>query len=44
MRFVSGLLFFLLVTSAFGGAAGTVSGTASYRDRIALPPDAVFAR
>jgi uncharacterized lipoprotein YbaY/heat shock protein HslJ len=25
-----------------GGAVSTVSGTASYRERIALPPDAVF--
>jgi len=25
-----------------GGAAPTVSGTASYRERVALPPDAVF--
>ena len=42
MRFVSVLLCLLLVTKAFGGAADTVSGTASYRERMALPPEAVF--
>jgi uncharacterized lipoprotein YbaY len=42
MRFASVLLFLFLVTNAFGGTTGTVSGTATYRERIAMPPDAVF--
>ena len=42
MRCISVLFCLLLVTKAFGGAADTVSGTASYRERMALPPEAVF--
>ena len=42
MRVARGWLFLLLVTNAFGGTAGTVSGTATYRERIAMPPGAVF--
>ena len=36
------LFCLLLVTKAFGNPTGTISGTASYRERIALPPEAVF--
>jgi hypothetical protein len=42
MRFVSVSFCLLLVTRAFGDDTGTVSGTASYRERMALPPEAVF--
>ena len=42
MRFVIALLFLALMSDAGVAADGTVSGTATYRERIALPPDAVF--
>jgi len=42
MQFASMVLFLLLAAQVVAGTAGTVSGTAIYRERIALPPDAVF--
>jgi uncharacterized lipoprotein YbaY/heat shock protein HslJ/uncharacterized lipoprotein NlpE involved in copper resistance len=42
MKCVSMVLFLLLAAQVLAGTAGTVSGTATYRERIALPPDAVF--
>jgi uncharacterized lipoprotein YbaY len=42
MRFVIALLFLALMSDAGAAADGTVTGTATYRERIALPPDAVF--
>ncbi len=36
------LLFLALMSDAGVAADGTLSGTATYRERIALPPDAVF--
>jgi copper homeostasis protein (lipoprotein) len=36
------MVLFLLAAQVLAGTAGTVSGTATYRERIALPPDAVF--
>src|SRR5690349_17835848 len=33
---------FLCVVSVHGSAAAQIRGTATYRERIALPPDAVF--
>jgi uncharacterized lipoprotein YbaY/uncharacterized lipoprotein NlpE involved in copper resistance len=42
MRFANVLLFLLPMTNAFGSTYTTISGTASYRERMALPPEAVF--
>lgn len=43
MRGLAALLLVLLGWSTFGTVwAGTLRGTATYRERIALPPDAVF--
>ncbi len=42
MRFVIALFFLALLSDAGVAADGTLSGTATYRERIALPPDAVF--
>jgi uncharacterized lipoprotein YbaY/uncharacterized lipoprotein NlpE involved in copper resistance len=42
-RRLSALAFFAIVCAAAGTAwAGTVDGTAAYRERMMLPPDAVF--
>lgn len=42
MRGLNGIVTAVLMLSAVGSAAGEVTGTATYSERMALPPGAVF--